>query len=212
MNCKTLHIEARPEDKQELKDLFQFAKEQNLASLRLGKRAHISKVMDMESTPGEIKHMVKYAMGHANFQGLMTGMTIVGIALLDGGVEPTINGGVVSLKMGLFNYFKMKDKFSVFAKPHQREVLGPVLAIIPACKEAKHLVHMINKQVAAFLYYFLKDAALPERFLMALLCETCNAMLVAEIQDCDWDQDTQTITTPREKKQDHDAKDLETEN
>jgi hypothetical protein len=40
---------------------------------------------------------------------------------------------------------------------------------------------MMNKQVAAFLYYFLKDAALSERFLMALLHETCNLTLVAEI-------------------------------
>ena len=67
---------------------------------------------------------------------------------------------------------------------------------------------MMNKQVAAFLYYFLKDAALPKRFLMALLHETCHAMLVAEIQDCNWDKDMQTIPTTREKKQDHNAKDL----
>jgi hypothetical protein len=58
----------------------------------------------------------------------------------------------------------MKDKFSVFAEVHQPKELGPVLAIILACKEAEHLVHMMNKQVAAFLYYFLKDTALPEKF------------------------------------------------
>jgi hypothetical protein len=46
-NCKALHIKVRPEDKKELKDLFQFAKEQNIVTLCLGKRAHISKVMDM---------------------------------------------------------------------------------------------------------------------------------------------------------------------
>jgi hypothetical protein len=84
-NHKALHIESKPEDEKELKELFQYAKEQNLVSLRLGKQAHISKVMDNESTPGEIKRMVKYAMGHANYQGLMTGETIVRIALLDRG-------------------------------------------------------------------------------------------------------------------------------
>jgi hypothetical protein len=84
---------------------------------------------------------VKYAMGYANYQGSMTGETIVRIAILDGGVFPTIDGGVVSLRMVLFNYFKMEDKFSVFAEFHQPEKLGPVLAIISACKEAKRLVH-----------------------------------------------------------------------
>ena len=154
-NQKAIHIEAKPEDEKELKDLLQFAKEQNIVSLRLGKRAHISEVMDANSTPGEIKRMVKCAMGHANYQGSMTGETIVGIALLDGGVSPTTNGEIVSLRMVLFNYFKMADKFSVFAELHQTEQLGPVLAIIPACEEAERLVHMMNKQVAAFLYYFL---------------------------------------------------------
>jgi hypothetical protein len=106
----------------------------------------------------------------------------------------------------------MEDKVSVFAGLHQTKELRPVLAIIPACKEAERLVHMINMQVTAFLYYFLKDAALPKRFLMALLHETCDATLVAEIQECNWEKDTQTITTPHKKNQDHNAKDLETAN
>jgi hypothetical protein len=33
--------------------------------------------------------------------------------------------------------------------------------------------------------------------------------LVAKIQDCNWDSDTQTIATPREKKRDQDTKDIE---
>ena len=70
-------------------------------------------------------------------------------------------GGVVSLKMVLLNYLKMKDMFSLFVELHQTKELGPVLAIIPACTKAETMVHMMNKQVAAFLYYFLKDAALP---------------------------------------------------
>ena len=52
----------------------------------------------------------------------------------------------------------MKYMFSLFAELHQTEELGPVLAIIPACTEAETMVHMMNKQVAAFLYYFLKSS------------------------------------------------------
>ncbi len=33
---------------------------------------------------------------------------------------------------------------------------------------------------------------------------------MAEIDDCDWDKDTQTITTPCKKKQDHNLKELKT--
>jgi hypothetical protein len=81
-------------------------------------------------------------------------------------------------------------------KLNQTGELGPVLAIIPLCSEAETLVHMMNKQVAVFLYYFLKDAALPVKFIMDLLCATCDATLVTEIKDCDWDSNTQTLTTP----------------
>lgn len=49
--------------------------------------------MDNNSTPGEVKRMVKFAMGHANYQGSMTGETISGIYLLDGAVALTQGNG-----------------------------------------------------------------------------------------------------------------------
>jgi hypothetical protein len=165
--------------------------------------------MDNDSTPGEVKRMVKFAMGHANYQGSMTGETIFGIDLLVGEVASIIGGGKVSLRMVLFTYFKMKDKFSVFAELHQTEEMGPVLAIIPACAEAEWLVHMMNKQAAVFLFYFLRDACVPKKFIMDLLKETCNPTLFAEIPDCDWETDMQTLTIPHKKKQDNALEDLE---
>jgi hypothetical protein len=146
-----LHIKAKPEDEKVLKELFQYANEKYLISLRLGKCSHIGEVMDTDSTPGKIKRMVKYAMRHANYQGSMTGETIVGIVLLDGGVLSTANGDTVSIQMVLFNHFKMEDKIPVFAELHQTEEFGPVLTIVPACKEAERLVQMMNKQVTVFL-------------------------------------------------------------
>jgi len=98
-NREALHVEAKPEDMQELKDLVQLAKECGIVALCLGKRAHISEVMDNNSTPGEIKRMVKFTMKHACYQGSMTGETITGTALLDGEVSPTAGGGAVSLRM-----------------------------------------------------------------------------------------------------------------
>ena len=106
-NRKALHVEAKPEDIQELKDLVKLAKECGIVALHLGKMAHINEVMDNNSTPGQIKRMVKFVMKHANYQGLMTGETIIGIALLDGEVSPMAGGGAVSLRMVLLNYLKM---------------------------------------------------------------------------------------------------------
>jgi hypothetical protein len=98
-NRKALHMEAKPEDMQELKDLVQLAKECGIVALHLGKRAHVSEVMDNDSTSREIKRMVKFAMKHAKYHGSMAGDMITGIALLDGEVSPTAGGGAVSLRM-----------------------------------------------------------------------------------------------------------------
>jgi hypothetical protein len=210
-NRKALHIETDPEDEAYLKDLIQFAKERNVLALFLGKRACISKVMDAKSTPGETKKMVRCAMKHTGYQGSMTGETIFCIDLIDGEVAPTPGGGKVSLRMVMFNYIKMQaDQFSVFAELHQVEEMGPTLAIIPACEEAERIVHMLNKQVAAFLFYYLTTiAALPKTFVMELLKATCDATLVSEIDDCQWDPETMTITTPHEQKEEEDMEELE---
>jgi len=43
---------------------------------------------------------------------------------------------------------------------------------------------------------------------MDLLKATCDATLVAKIADCEWDPDTQTITTPQEKKENEDLEEM----
>jgi hypothetical protein len=52
-------------------------------------------------------------------------------------------------------------------------------------------------------------AALPKKFMMELLQTTCNTTLVSEIDDCQWDLETLSITTPHEKKDEDDLEELE---
>jgi hypothetical protein len=140
----------------------------------------------------------------------MTGETIFGISLINREVAPTPGGGKVSLRMILFSYINMQaDKFSLFAELHQLEEMGPKLAIIPACKEAERIVNMMNKQVAAFLFYYLTMiAALPKKFVKELLKAMCDVRLVVSIDDRKWDSDTLTITTPHKEKEEEDMEEL----
>ena len=149
-------------------------------------------------------------MKHAGYQGSMTGETIFGIDLIDGEVAPTPGGGKVSLRMVMFSYIKMQaDQFSLFAELHQVEEMGPTLAIIPACEEGERIVHTMNKQVAAFLFYYLTMiTTLPKTFVMELLKATCDATLVSEIGDCQWDPETLTITTPHKQNEEEDMEKL----
>jgi len=87
--------------------------------------------------------------------------------------------------------------------------MGPTLAIIPAFKEAERIVHMMNKQVTAFLFYYLTTiATLPKKFMMELLKATCNATLVSEIDECQWDPEMLSISTPHEQKEEEDMEEL----
>jgi len=206
-NRKALHIKTDLEDEAYLKDFIQFTKELNVLALFLGKRARISEVMDTKSTPGEIKKMVRCAMKHVGYQGSMTGETIFGIDLIDG--DP--RGGKVSLRMVMFSYVKMQaDQLLLFAELHQVEEMGPTLAIFPACKEVERIIHVMNNQVTAFLFYYIMTiTALLKKFVMELLKATCNATLVSEIDDCQWDPETLSITTPHEQKEEEDMEELE---
>jgi hypothetical protein len=69
---------------------------------------------------------------------------------------------------------------------------------------------MMNKQVTAFLFYYLITiTALPQKFVLDLLKATCDATLVAKITDCKWDTSTQTIITPNKKQEEEDLEELE---
>jgi len=170
------------------------------------------KVLHIQTDPNNkahLKDLIQFTK-ERNFIGLFLGNgKCTHVTEVMDAVALTLGKGSVSLRQVLFTYFKMKDKYSVFAELHQTEEMGPVLAKIPAYAEAERLIQMMNKQVAAFLYYFLLDASRPEVFIKALLKETCNPMLVKEISDCDWVSDTQTLTSPEEKKQDDALDDLE---
>jgi hypothetical protein len=48
-----------------------------------GKHAHVSEVVNKDSTPSEIKQLIKVAQTHANYQCFMLLEDIVGITNLD---------------------------------------------------------------------------------------------------------------------------------
>jgi len=59
------------------------AKENDLVTKMWGKHAHVSEVVDKESTPSEIKRLIKVAQSHTNYQCSMILEDIIGITNLD---------------------------------------------------------------------------------------------------------------------------------
>jgi hypothetical protein len=67
-NWKAFHLECNQRYAADIKKLTQMAKENDLVTKMWGKHAHISEVVDKESTPSEIKRLIKVAQSHTNYQ------------------------------------------------------------------------------------------------------------------------------------------------
>jgi hypothetical protein len=67
----------------DIKKLTQLAKEANLVTKIWGKHAHISEVVVKDSTPSEIKQLIKVAQTPTNYQCSMILEDIVGITNID---------------------------------------------------------------------------------------------------------------------------------
>ncbi len=67
-NRKVFHVECDRCFTTNIKRLAQFAKDYKLVSEMWGKHTHVSKVVDKDLTPSEIKHLVHVAQVHCNYQ------------------------------------------------------------------------------------------------------------------------------------------------
>ena len=108
-----------------------------------GKHAHISEEVNEESTPSEIKRLIKVAQSHASCQCSMILEDIIGITNLDAmaGIYDEETGnflGMLYLCQALVRYLRLSDGHQLIAEVHQsEEVMGPVQAVIPNTPKRK---------------------------------------------------------------------------
>ena len=79
-----VHVECDRHHAADIRRLTQLAKEADLVSKKWGKHAHMREVVDKDSTPSEIKCLLKVAQTHTNNQCSMILENIVEITNLDG--------------------------------------------------------------------------------------------------------------------------------
>ena len=215
-NRKAFHLECDRRYAAEIKKLTQMAKENNLVEKMWGKHAHISEVVDKDSTPSEIKRLIKVAQSHASYQCSMILEDIIGITNLDAtaGIYDEETGtflGTLSLRQALLRYLRLSDGHQLIAEVHQSdEVMGPVQAVIPNTPEAERMILMMNKNVPAYIGNVLKDQGMPEPFLMELVKKSCCPTQISDMASCTWDSDSGSLTTQREEAEDKNRAVLET--
>jgi hypothetical protein len=101
----------------------------------------------------------------------------------------------------MFNYMKMSDGHQLIAEVHQASTLvGSVHIVVPNLPEAERMVMMMNKNLPAYIRNVLKDQGLPESYLFELVRRSCCPVIVAEISQCEWDQEICTLSTRQDAK------------
>ncbi len=96
-NRKVLHIECNKKYANDIKRLTHYAKECGLVEEFWGRHAHISEVVDKDSSPSEIKRLIKVAQQHTSYQCLMILEDLDGIVYLDGmaAIKDDTTGNVI---------------------------------------------------------------------------------------------------------------------
>jgi len=160
------------------------AKENNLVEKMWDKHTHISEVVNKESTPSEIKRLIKVAQSHASYQCSMILEDIIGITRIYNKDTGTFLG-TLSLRQALLRYLRLSDGHQLIAEVHQsEEVMGPVQAVIPNTPEAERMILMMNKNVPAYVGNVLKDQGMPEPFLMELVKKSCCSTQISDMASC----------------------------
>ena len=189
-NRKAFHVECNRHAAGELKCLFQLAKDANFVCEMWGKHAHISEVVDTNSTPSEIKRLLSVSQKHMNYQCSMLLEDIVGITDLKGQAE-VFEELTLSLRQILLNYVRLSDGHQLVAEVHQSyEVMGRVQAVILNTPEAEQMILMMNKTFPAYLGNVLQDQGMPDDFLLELLMHSCDPTLITKMNTCTWDTES----------------------
>ena len=201
---KSWHLEVASKHAKKMKALVQYAKEQGCVEQLWGRHAHLSEVTDINSSAHEAKRQVDVAQAHTNYQVSMGSEELLGAINVDETADvfhPT-KGKVAtySLRYILLNYMRMKDQVPFIAEVHQASLAETTHLVIPLTSEAERLMGMMNKNLPAFLWHNLLEQGFPEDFITKLIQGTCDAALVAEMHQCKWDSNSQTLTTPEEDK------------
>ena len=172
-----------------------------------GDHVIVCRVVDFESPPGDIERMRIVAMRHTRYQCSMMVSQLYGIVNLDAPVKLVAGGDLgvpeLSLRQILPKYLRTRDgKAPLFAEFHQSRINGPVEAVVPKAKVAEVMISAMNRQMAAYLKFYLLDCGLEEDLMNRLVVASCCPTLVSEINQFEWDEENRELKSIKEKEED----------
>eukprot|EP00956_Cyclotella_meneghiniana_P026325 scaffold56619_cov40-Cyclotella_meneghiniana.AAC.2 len=160
---------------------------------------------EMDMAKYDLAAIASFSKHHVNYQKNTLYDGVKGIVDLDrlfdiwSVTEPRELIARVSLRTIMYTKIKLGD-LPLFMEVHQGQPMMPVDVVIGNWEEAERMMLMINKNPAAYFYYYLQDKAkINGEWLMEVLKGTMDPILVDEIGKCSWDSEKLILTTPQDE-------------
>lgn len=213
---KTLHVDVEGTDVPYMHELIKIAKDVGLVKRYFGKGVMAAIVVEKKKGRkgnGEID-ISKYDMAavaasarnHINYMSNTMYDGVRGILDVDKAFDvpsATVPGEIVArvtLRSIMYSKIKMKGDLPLFLEVHQGAPMAPVDVVIGNCEEAETMMLMINKNPAAYFYFYMKDVVKWDAaFLEGLLGKVMDPTLVKEVPKCKWEASTWVLTTPQDE-------------
>jgi hypothetical protein len=200
---KAWHLELENLHLLEMKSLVEKAKDFLLFEDYWGGHLMFSEVVDYGSDPTDIERLLKVVKTHTCYQVSMRCVALRDIVDLDTTVPYKDNekDGRLSMRNVLLKHFRTRDNSSpLFAEIHQRQTNSCVEAVVPNTQEAEAILAEMDRQMPAFIKFYLLDKGLDEAFVKRLVTAACNAVKVGEINTVKWDPEKLALITPDDMK------------
>jgi hypothetical protein len=209
---KAIHIESELKEADYIHTVVDAMKNSGIVRKYWGKNLHLSNILrdkrgQVALLPGELQKLYGMARGHVNFNATMTSNVLIGIEDLNksysfrDAADPDKVAGEVSLRHLLYNYVFLPDGHSLFVEIHHRASIADVEVIVPNTPESKAMVEEMNKNVAAYLFYYLREHNIPAELLTTVLRGSMDPLLCQQINKCKWATETKKLILPKDKEQ-----------
>ena len=149
--------------------------------------------------------VASFSRNHINYQANTIYDGVKGIMDVDrmfdvpSVTDSNISVGRVSLRMIMYTKLTFGE-LPLFLEIHQGEPMMPVDVVVGNCPEAERMLLMINKNPAAYFYYYLRDVAkLDADWLVEVISKSFEPMLVRDIDKCKWEASGCVLTTPEDE-------------
>ena len=197
---------------EQMQSLVEMGKKHRIFEKYWGKGVHVSCVYEYQKlTSAQNTALKEFSKKHVEIQNSYEMDFLSGISELDKPVPVRdVNDnekilGHISLRQVLYRHYMITDKvagdISMFWEIHQGGDFMDVDVVRPKDEEAQHALLQMNKNLAAYLTFSLKEKQVAQNFIDELINTSIDVTLVREVSQCRWDADKKTLWTPRQEEE-----------